>query len=377
MTNERYSCRRVFPASGAMILALLLSACAGHLSFTDRIAPLNGQPLIAIADVDLHAVSPEMEAFLDRYVSEYDIPDGKARNLVLAATDRNALPFEYNPTLTLNSVETFSAQTGNCLAFSTMLVAMARHRGLTAYYQEVEIPPQWNSIKNNLLFSLHINVVVEGRSGEWIVDISGRESMSTRKVKRITDTEALAQYYNNLGADALMDENLALAYAYFVKAVNTMPRAAYLWSNLAVVFSRNDQLEDGRQAYITALKLDPDSAIAANNLYLIYEKEGNLEAAGKLQSRVERHRRKNPYYLYHLSSLAIEEGRYAESREMLQKAISLNDKEYRFHYELARSLFLEGNREAAQASLERAVQLAPDNTLNDSTQIDQLPELPD
>jgi tetratricopeptide (TPR) repeat protein len=318
MPNERFNSKRLALASGAMIPALLLSACASYVPLIHRIAPLNGQPVIAVADVDLHAVSPEMEAFLDRYVSEHDIPDGKARNLVLAATDRNMLPFEYDPTLTLNSVETFSAQTGNCLAFSAMLVALARQRGLTAYYQEVEIPPQWNSIKNNLLFSLHINVVVEGRSGEWIVDISGREAASTRKIKRISDAEALAQYYNNLGADALLNENLALAYAYFVKAVNTMPRAAYLWSNLAVVFSRNDQLEDGRQAYITALGLDPDSAIAANNLYLIYEKEGNL--AGRQTAGEGRPAPPQEPLLPVPPVLSRDRRRrYAESREMLQK----------------------------------------------------------
>lgn len=360
-----------------MMAALLLGACASPTTLTHRITPLRGQPEVQIADFDLHAVSPQMEAFLDRHVDPEDGPDRKAWNLVWATTDRNVLAFDYDPFLTLNSVQTFAQRTGNCLAFSSMLVALARHRGLRAWYQEVEVPPQWNSIKNTLLVSLHVNVVVEGSRDEWVVDVSGLDAVTHSKIKRITDAEAQAQYYNNLGADALMNENLALAHGYFVKALETAPTAAYLWSNLAVVFGRNEQLEDARQAYLTALQLDPNNGIAANNLYLIFEKEGDLPAARKLLTRVERHRRNNPYYLYHLSSLAIEEGRYRESSKMLQKAIGLNEREYRFHYELARSLFLEGNREAAQASLDRAMQLAPANSWIDSPQLDDLPALPD
>jgi hypothetical protein len=235
----------------------LLTACAGQSALNQRIAPLHGHDPIAIADVDIQSVSPEMEAFLDRYVDPKESVDRKARDLVLAATDRNSLWFEYDPALTLNSVQTFAERRGNCLAFSTMLVALARHSGLKAYYQEVEIPPQWNNVKNNLLFSLHVNVVVEGRSGEWVVDISGRDAVSSRKIHRLTDEEVLAQYYNNLGADALMNEDLALAYAYFVGPGHRSKRPS---SGQLAVFPA---VTTGTRGRIRHPELDPDSSTAA------------------------------------------------------------------------------------------------------------------
>jgi len=317
-----------------------------------------------------------MEAFTAQHTGAGDTRDQRAGTLIWALTNEFMYPFTYDPGLTLNSVETFERHAGNCLAFSSMLVAMARRAGLEAWYQEVEIPPQWQSVNRTLLVSMHINVVLEGNRDQWVVDISGKDSSKGRKVKRISDAEAKAQYYNNLGADALTKDNLALAYAYFSKAIGTGPELAYLWSNLAVVYTRNDQAGDARKAYITALDIDGDNPVAANNLYMMYEREGNHGAAQKLLARVERHRRKNPYYLFHLSTLAYEEGRYVESREMLEKAIVLKDQEYRFHYELARLLAEEGNRDAAQASLDRALQLAPDLPWLSGAVVDHLPPLP-
>ena len=377
MTGQRLHIMRLVYFGTAMALAALLGACASPGVMTTRIAPLQGYQRLHVDDVNIHAVSADMLAFLDHYVNPESNRDSQAWKLVWAVTDRNVLPFRYDPGLTIGPVETFALKTGNCLAFSNMLVAMARQQGLKAWYQEVEIPPQWNNINNTLLFSIHVNVVVQGQIDQWVVDVSGQPSTRASKIKRISDEEALAQYYNNLGAEALTADNLPEAFAYFVKAIETQPRRAYLWSNLAVVYTRNGQFDDAKQSYLAALDMDSNTSIAANNLYLLYEKEGNFAAAETLRSRVERHRRKNPYYLYYLSMMAFDEGRFEESRDMLQKAILLKDREYRFHYEMARTLARQGDYAGAQASLDRALQLAPENTWMADTRIEELPELPE
>lgn len=383
MNIERPSRFRLLRAAAVALASLLPVGCATTVfTQSSSIAPLHNQPQLEVADLDFHAVSAAMEAFLNRYVPIEDSRDRKAWNLVWAVTDPNVLGFDYDPNLTLPSVRTFEEHRGNCLAFSSMLVAMAKNRGLNAWYQEVEIPPQWQSVNNTLLVSKHINVVIEGNRDEWVVDITGRTSDTARKVKRLPEKAALAQFYNNLGADALMEERLPEAYSYFAKAIKTDRSLSYLWSNLAVVYGRNQQAEDAKQSYLMALRLDPRNANAANNLYLIYEQEGDLNSAAKYRRLVERHRKKNPYYLYYLSSLAFDEGRYRDSRDMLSKAIEIQDQEYRFHYGMARTLAEVGELSEAQASLERALQLAPEDAwaseiLKKESSLDQLPALPD
>ena len=70
---------------------------------------------------------------------------------------------------------------------------------------------------------------------------------------------------------------------------------------MGVILRRNGQTEDAILAYSTALQLNPDEIVALNNLHLIYTEDGDLEAAGKLETRVDRTRRKNPYYMQHLA----------------------------------------------------------------------------
>ena len=363
------------------MLVLSLTACASVHPKVSTIPPLRNQVPVVVPAVNFQTVSAPMEEFLDLYVPPNASTDSQAWNLVGSVTNRDVFPFEYDPSVTLTAAQTFAAHEGNCLAFSSMLVAMARHRGLKAWYQEVEIPPQWSSVNNTLLVSKHVNVVVEGAHGQWVVDISGERAAVSRKVKRISDTEALAQYYNNLGADALLRGQLSTAYAYITRALETQPRLAYLWSNLAVVYNHNGQRDDAAATNLAALELNPNNAVAANNLYLIYAAGGQHEAAQKLLTKVERHRRRNPYYLQHLSELAFDEGRYEDSREMLLQAIEMNENEYRFHYGLARLLATEGNLAGAQASLDRALALAPEHDRSydgwmNGIRVEALPPLP-
>jgi len=362
-------------------LFLTLGACASQATYLKQTAPLRGLTVPTVSEPNFSQISPAMLDFLDKYVEQRRGKEKATFSLVWAATDQNLRRFDYRPELTLSPTETFDQNAGNCLSFSAMFMMMARHLDLNAWYQEVEVPQQWSNNNDTLLVSMHVNVVIEStRSGaSWVIDVSGMDNSRYRLQRRIKDSVVLAQYYNNRGAEALTEGDLGWAYAYFTKAIETEPGLHYLWSNLGVVYSRNEQLDDAMQAYLAALKLDSGSTMAANNLYMIYEKTGNLQAGADLQKRVEKNRRKNPYYLTHLSTVAYDEGRLEESRELVEKALKLQQNEYRFHYQLARILGSEGRRSEAEASLQRALDLAPADAaenLAHLTALEALPELP-
>ncbi len=358
----RIRCTRLF---GVLTMSVVLSSCAVQTQRTTIIPPLENQPHVEIENVDFLAVSAAMKRFIGNYAPDDMATGRKAWNLVYAALNPILLNFDYDPSLTLTAADTFKRRSGNCLSFSNMFVAMAREAGLKAWFQEVKVPPQWSSVNNTFLVSMHVNVVVQDGRSDYIVDVSGVKRAKWARIRRLSDAEAEAQYYNNHGADALVENDLARAFAYFVKAIGIAPDSSYIWSNLGVVYSRNGQLEDAKKTYLTALKISPAETVPLNNLYTIYTVEGDLVRAERVRSRVERHRRKNPYYLHHLSSQALDERRYEEAIELLKRAIKLNKKEYRFHFTLARSLFLNGEKNAALQSLGQAKQLAyPDGELN-------------
>jgi len=342
-----------------LVLALLLAGCANAPILRTPVPQLSGYPEVDVPDVDLLRLSPAMHDFTTRYATENSDEAGKAWLLAYAALDPYLLDFEYDPMVTLPADEAFRAGRGNCLTFSSMFIAMARAAGLRAWYQEVIVPPEWSAVNETLLVSKHVNAVVAEWGSRYVIDVSRRKKTMLEETRRMSDAEALAQYYNNLGAEALIGGDLPTAHAYFRKSLQTLPALAYVWSNLGVVFRRNGQTSDAVLAYRSAIELDPGQSVALNNLHTLYTEEGNFEAAAEIEKRVERNRRNNPYYLHHLAEVANEEQRWSDAIDLLNHAIRLESNEYRFHYAMAQAQFFSGNPEVARASLERARELAP------------------
>lgn len=344
-------------AGGLFLALVLLSGCAVQRDLTLDVVPLVGQPQIPLGDTNVLALSPAMLGFLDNTFT--DVPRSqRTTRLARAILEPGALGFSYDALRTLTAAEAFDQRRGNCLAFSNLFVALARHIGLDAWYQEVPLGPQWSDVDGVWLVNLHVNVVVPATNGHWVVDVSGQEMTDNRRARRLTDAEALALYLNNLGAEALLARDLPRAYAYLHKAIGVAPRLPHVWSNLGVAYDRNGQTGDAIRAYEFALQLDPVESRSASNLFQIFRREGNLAAAEKLQARVEKHRRRNPYYLQQLARQALAEQRYDDADRLLRRAIALNGEDYRFHYDLARTRALLGKPEAAQKSLSRAQELA-------------------
>lgn len=352
-----------FPVARAIslfALAALVSGCSvtpGHN--LPAIPELRNQPEYDIADVDTLKVSPEMKQFIKIHAYENDGKRANAWGLVYAAMHPHVLRFSYDPQVTLPADKAFSKTRGNCLTFSGMMIAMAREAGMDAWFQEVEIVPEWSNVNDTILVSKHVNAIVFQYGQKYTIDVSRRKSKTNERTRRLSDREAHAQFYNNLGADALIEGNMALAYGYFRKGLELDRRLDYIWSNIGVILRRNGQTDDAIVTYRAALKINPDSPVALNNLYAIYDEEGNFEAAERLRARVERNQRKNPFYIQHLAETAIEERRYAEAAALAKKAVRMDDGEYRFYYTLARSQYFSGKTRQAQASLEQARELAP------------------
>jgi Flp pilus assembly protein TadD len=346
---------------GILLLVLLLASCATTPPTNlPPIPELANQPTLHIPDVDILALTPEMKEFTARYSERDNRHSNRIWSLAYAVMDPYILDFDYDPQVTLPADQTFEQGVGNCLSFSSMFIAMAREAGLSAYFQEVEIQPIWQNVDDNLLASKHVNAVVYNNLNTYTVDVSRRKTREVEQTRRLSDTEADAQYYNNLGVDALIEQDIALAYAYFRKGLETDLSLDYIWSNLGVILRRNGQTEDAALAYRAALQLNPEQTAALNNLHVMYTEDGNLEAAGELSIRVEKNRRKNPYYIQYLAEVAIEEQRYSDAIELSRKAISLDVNEYRFYYTLAQSQYKAGNLNVAQVSLDHARELAPD-----------------
>ncbi len=324
---------------------------------------LHEEAQVYINDVDVLEVSPEMDAFLEKYILPYNNSQTRLHLLSTAINSSGVLGFDYDPGQTYTAAEAFEKRSGNCIAFANMMVALARRAGLRASYQEIIRNPTWTSVNDTVLLVKHVNVVIESNKYTYVMDASDLEISQRAQRRIVSDHYAKALYLNNLGAEALFSNDLPLAYAYQSTAIQTDPQVTDSWVNMSVVLARNDQMQDAVTVLNKALEIDSDEYSAMNNLYEVYVEQGNLAAAGELKARVDRYRKNNPYFLLQLSYEALESNQYEQSVDLLNRAIRKKDNDHLLHYALAKSLYLSGEEAAALDSMRRARELAPQDKL--------------
>jgi Flp pilus assembly protein TadD len=350
----------LFPA---LITALFLTACA-----TPIISQVTPPPLLhtdtarAIPHLDLLEVTPEMEDFLEQYVLPYRDSKTRFNMLTLAVVSSGVLDFNYNETRTLTAAEAFNTRSGNCLGFANLMIALARRVGLTAEYQEVRYLSEWSSRAETLLVVKHINAVISGPGFSYVVDVSGLK-LEDEPTRRVSDSYAKALFYNNIGAEALLGDELPTAWSYLSAATRFRSGATDPWVNLGVVYNRNGQVKDAETAYKAALAINPRDFSAMNNLYELYLSEDNLPAAGQLARKVDQYRRKNPYYLMKLGEIAAVEGDFETSVELIKAALEKKDDDAVLYFAMAKTHFLRGDIVAAQDNMGQARAFAQEHEL--------------
>ena len=338
-----------------------------------------------IPDVDILSVSSEMAFALENAIARAKDAKGRMDALVgflLRRVHYDTLADSYGAK---TARETFESGTGNCLSFSNLFVALARHAGLKAGYQEIPTPPNWERDREVLISTRHIGASIDIRDGmdrmillevtgpaqTFVIDDSRRyffipsvlsssaPDIDLYSVRMITDKNAFAQYYNNLGSRYMAEGNGADAFRYFIKAVKTDQTLSYAWSNLGVAYGRNGQYEAAREAFqhgmaITSGKRDVTALTILNNLVELYSRSGDEEKAEFYRSEVASFRRKNPYYQYTVARKAFTDGLYEESVRHFRRAIRLKDDEHLFHYGLALAYEKLGNMKKAEKYIKRA-----------------------
>src|SRR5690606_37483024 len=109
----------------------------------------------------------------------------------------------------LTASQTFAERRANCLSLVNLYIGMARHLGLNAQYQTIQIRPVWNRKGELLVLSEHINALGRlGPTNQYIVDFTPGVRLQQQTAKVITDQQATALYFNNLAVEHLIEGEL-------------------------------------------------------------------------------------------------------------------------------------------------------------------------
>ncbi|MEO1081313.1 MAG: tetratricopeptide repeat protein [Pseudomonadota bacterium] len=328
----------------------------------------------------------DIREYLDREVASLDTEEDRYRALRTWALEEFSPEFEYDPSHTAPIEELADSGRINCFSFSNMFVAAARYTDIPAQFQLVDSPPQWDFKEETWVVSQHINVSglvyreMTEREKElfisqqkqtgtrifrspprrvrrtYVVDLNPEIAEDAYRSRTISDGAARALFHSNRSVEAMMAGNIEEAMTHGRAAIAADERSPTAWNNFGVLLARQDKLEDAKQAYRTALALDPDGEIGASNLERIYRRTGDTEKAEAMTKRIYRNRMKNPYYHYAMGERSVEDGDLESAVEHFKEAIRRKFKERLFHYALAETHIKLGDYESAAKDLARAAE---------------------
>jgi tetratricopeptide (TPR) repeat protein len=309
-------------------------------------------------DHPLH-LSNEAKRFFEERVDRGAPPLRRLEMLLEVVFSESGLDFRYaEETKTADGI--FRSGSGNCLSFTSFLVAMGRHFGLDVRYREVEVAPSWSRQGELVVFNRHVNAIVMVGPQAYVVDLLPEVNRVEIRGHVVADERGFAHFFNNLGADWLGKGSPTTAMTYFRHALDLDSDASFVWANQGVVQAGLGLHLEAESSYRRAIKLDRQNMVALSNLAELYLRTGRRQEGEELRARVESFRKKNPYYHYGLGIRAYEEGRINESIEHLRAALKRRDKEYRFHHALANAYVELGDLAEASRSLRKARELAPE-----------------
>lgn len=310
--------------------ALLLSACASsglprgiHPTPVDPLTSLvRESPLGASPDHDIMALGPARAWLAEQFgPGRADHPAALHRLTAMLSLGGD-LDLQYHPLAVHGAENTFRAREGNCLSQTTLFVALARALGMRAYFREVYQTPDWIEqgdlrIKNrHVAARVHIN-----EWGTWEVDFGEAEADPKALGRSLSDLEARAHHFNNLGAAALARDADEDAVRHFNRALLLAPRLAFGWANLGTAYIRLGQAAEAEAALREAARLDPHEVVALTALERLYVNEGARDLAAEMRRRVEQARFQNPFIHYDQGLLALQKDRPKAAVKHLEKAL--------------------------------------------------------
>jgi len=318
----------------------------------------SSQNLVTLDEIT--RITPEMEAYLAENISS-DLPyNEKLVTLVKLVFNKEFINLTYDNHRTKTAAETFQTRSGNCLSFTNMFIVMARHIGLKAHFQEVRNLPTWDRNGRVVVLNRHINALVYIREKKVTVDFNPYEEHTQIWTHTVTDERALAQFYNNFGAEAFAHGDNELAISNFLRAIEIAPKMSFSRTNLGVVYSSMDQFDLAEKTYLEAIELSKNDLTAINNLATLYTKTGQFDKAKSYQRKVNFFRKKNPYYHYNLGMDAFRREEYSDAVTHFKRAIRRKAEDHQFYFAIAKAYAFLGNMNKATDSLKKAQNYAPD-----------------
>lgn len=355
--GRRPTRRVVLSAAGGMAL---LAACSTYqpfdtaaylrATFEQRLPDeLEGRVRIPFELDEAHRA--EVEQAIVRSGSERD------RAALIESFIFGRLGLRYALTPTRDADGTFTQREGNCLSFVNLFVGIGRYVGMNPFYVEVEDYQRWNYKDGVVLSRGHIVAGMRIDGDLSTFDFLPYRPKAYRSFKPIDDLTATAHFYNNLGAEALMEDDVAGALPDLEIAHALAPDFEKALNNLGIAYTRLGRQAEAIALYDRGLALYPTSVPLLNNLARAYQDGGRDEEAEALLARLEEVNETNPYFFVYRGEVALARGDVDGALEHMRHALRIDNDNPEVHVGLAKVFLARADLERASFHIDRALRL--------------------
>jgi len=334
---------------------------------------------------DVFSISQATMSFVDHKLSHISDPVKRIKTLADSIFDHTDLNLLYQNDANTVADETFKNGAANCLSLTIMTYALADYAGIGVRFQQVHVPELWTRREGVSVLNRHVNLrlyqkaetnVILYNNESFQLDFDQRIRSLQMSGEKIDKKRVLAMFYNNKGAEALINSHYTIAYAYFRKAIITDPLLIEALTNMGVLYSRSDRPDLAEGVYELALTINTRDSSTLENLANVYARTGRKQEANRILARIKELRKNNPYYHYILGEIEAEKKNWDGAIKHYRKAISLNKKQHHFHFALAKVYYQTGNLKLSRKYLRLAKKYTPTDKQQQLYQgkLDLLPE---
>ena len=188
-------------------------------------------------------------------------------------------------------------------------------------------------------------------------DFKGATASSERAMQlNSSDPEAVRIYTQAAVAQGEIDP----AIAVWVKWLGSHPTDARATQILGSLEEAKGDEAKAMEDYKKTMQLDPNSAVAANNLaYLMVENGQNVDVALTMAQTARRLLPDSPQTADTLAWIYYYKGNYGAARELLESALKISPNDASMHFHLGMTYSKLYDKADAQQHLKKAVALAP------------------
>jgi len=304
-------------------------------------------------------IDGDLAKLASKVVRGADSASLKIEALAIALGDPSQLDLHYQRDATLTARETLERRGGDCLSLTSLFIGMARSVGLNVYFIDARGVQEFTRDGDLYVDRRHIVAGYGAPPVFTMIDFDHVAAVPNVQYRILTDLQALARYFNNLGFYRLREGDNATAEEYFRDALRIDSTFAAAHNNLAVALSRTGRLEEAEREFEQALRADPSYSSAMLNLADLYRRTGRGDQAGELRRVAGALRMRDPIWRLQLGLDALRAGDAPRAIEELRAAAALDPSIMSAWLGLAQAYNAQGDPRRALKAIDRVLQFLP------------------